>query len=264
MKPILPKTGVATYRSLRTDAFGLRFVIHLFGQGSVMSRTIQGMVWGLVAVATILASSNTQANPPVRWGVSIGNGGGVRVGFGNGPIYGPGYGPGYYGPYGYRAPVVIAPQPIYVPPPVYVQPQPVYVQPQPQYSPTPVLPAAPSPYADGGEIVLFSPSTTTSDIRYTLNGHQYTMRPGTKQRFTNDRTWTVQFESHPGHLVSYTLHSVHYKFKQTESGLGLFQTHDTPEATQPGLPPAPIPNPPEAPEFNGTVIPSRPTLKTLP
>lgn len=228
------------------------------------------MVWGLVAIAMALASDDAQADPRVRFGFSFGNGG-IRVGVGNG-YYGPGYyGPYGYGPYGYGPAVVVAPRPVYVPPPVYVQPQPVYVQPQPVqpqpvYSPTTALPAAPSPYADGGEIVLFSPSTNTSDIRYMLNGHQYTMKPGTKQRFTNDRTWTVQYESLPGQVVTYTLHSVHYKFKQSESGLSLFKTQDTPESTQFGLPPAPTPNPPEAaiPDLNGTVIPTRPPLKTLP
>ena len=32
-----------------------------------------------------------------------------------------------------------------------------------------------------------------------------------------------------------------------EEGIGFFQTQDQPEVAQPGLPPAPIPNPPEAP-----------------
>ncbi len=205
-------------------------------------------ILALVTVVSCVAGTEAQADPRVRFGVTFGSGG-VRVGVGNGPIYGPGYygpgyGPGYYGPgygYGYR------PAPVYVPQPVYVQPQPVYVQPrpvytQPQYS---TIPAGPTPLADGGEILLFSPSTNTGNIRYTLNGQPYTMPPGTKQRFTNDRTWTIQFESAPGQTSTYTLSADRYKFTSTESAVGLFQTQDLPEVTQPGLPPAPIPNPPE-------------------
>lgn len=202
-------------------------------------------ILALVTVVSCVAGAEVQADPRVRFGVTFGSGG-VRVGVGNGPIYGPGYyGPGYYGP-GYR--------PVYVPQPVYVQPQPVYVQPQPVYTqPQPVytqpqystIPAGPTPLADGGEILLFSPSTNTGNIRYTLNGQPYTMPPGTKQRFTNDRTWTIQFESAPGRTTTYTLSADRYKFTTSETGVGLFQTQDLPEVAQPGLPPAPIPNPPE-------------------
>jgi hypothetical protein len=229
------------------------------------------MVWGLVALTACCSSDEARAQSRVRFGVTFGSGG-VRIGVGNGPIYGPGYyGPGYYGPgygrgygpgLGYGVPpVVIAPRPVYVP-------QPVYIQSQPQYVPgvTTYVPATPAPVADGGEILLFSPATNTGDVNYTLNGQLFTMPPGTKQRFVNDRKWTIQFESAPGQVTAYTLESARYKFKPSETGLGLFQTQDTPEVAQPGLPPAPIPNPPEAqaPEGEATVIPSRPPLKTTP
>ena len=251
---------------------------------------------GLVAVAATVGGDTAQAQ--VRWGVAIGNGG-VRVGVGNGGYgyrpgyYGRGYGPGYYGPgnygpgyygpgygygYGYAPPVVIAPQPVIVPQPAYVQPQPSYVQPQPNYGlldqPQPyspgvtsgpsVIPPSPSlaesSSADGGEILLFSPPTNPSDIRYNLNGRSYTMRPGTKQKFTNDRNWKIQFESSPGQVATYTLNSTRYKFKATEGATALYETQDLPEETRSTLPPAPVPEPPEP----GTVIPSRPPLKTAP
>ena len=140
-------------------------------------------------------------------------------------------------------------------------PQPVYVQPQQQYLTQPqylTTTAGPTPITDGGEVLLFSPSTNQSDVHYALNGHRFTMPPGTKQRLTNDRVWTIQFESSPGQLATYTLSSSRYKFKPTDGGTGLFETQDTPEVVQPGLPPtpglppAPIPNPPEVPTLKTT------------
>ena len=249
---------------------------NLLERGSIMSRILQGMVFALVAVASSLFVSEVLAAPPVRFGITFGSGG-VRVGIGNAPMYGRGYyGPGYgpvYGPvYGYRGyglpPVVIAPRPVYVPQPVYVSPQPGYFQPQPQYVPAPagsyVVPSNPLSRPDLGEITLFSPSSNSFDVPYTLNGHPYSMRPGTKQKFTNDRTWTIEFESTPGQLVRYTLVSARYKFKLTDTGLGLFQTQDLPDVAQPGLPPAPVPNPPEESATGTTVIPSRPLLNATP
>ena len=231
----------------------------------------------MVALAIIAwqTEQTINADPRVRVGIGFGSGG-VRFGISNGPMYGPGfYGPGYGRGYGYGygpAPVVVRPYPVYVQPqPVYVQPQPVYSV--PQYSNPSVIhdsfiPSSPTPFADGGEILLFSPATNLSDVRYTLNGHLYTMAPGTKQKFKNDRTWTVQFESSPGNVTTYTLVSARYKFKSTESGLGLFQTSDTPETTRDSsLPPAPMPTLPEAPtpSPDGDVVPPRlPALKPAP
>ena len=206
----------------------------------------------------------------IRGGISFGSGG-VRIGVGNG-LYGPGYGRYGYGPglgyglggygpgygYGYGPPpVVVRPYPVY-------QPQPVYVQ--PQYIQQPTVVSTPTPLADGGEILLFSPASNPGDVRYTLNGNPYTMPPGTKQRFVNDRTWTIEFESSPGRVAQYTLISSRYKFKPSDAGLGLFQTQDLPESASPGLPAAPIPNPPEpsASIFEGDVVPPRPILKAKP
>ena len=240
-------------------------------------------VWGIVVISGAMTPGDVQADPRIRGGISFGSGG-VRIGIGNGPMYGPGfggygpgYGPGYgYGYGGYRpAPVIVQPYPVYQPQPVYVQPQPVYSQPAyspPQYQPQPsyaresTIPSSPTPLADGGEIMLFSPATNLNDVRYTLNGHPYTMTPGTKQKFKNDRTWTIEFESSPGLVSQYTLTSSRYKFKPSDAGLGLFQTQDGPESAQQPIPAAPVPNPPEASEANAneTVVPPRPTLKTAP
>ncbi|MEK6260804.1 MAG: hypothetical protein AABP62_19565 [Planctomycetota bacterium] len=225
---------------------------------------------GLASFAMGLSPEEASAQN-VRYGISFGNGG-VRVGIGNGPIYGPGYGRYGYGPglgygsgfgpgYGYGPPpVVVRPYPVYQPQPVYVQPQ--YIQ-QPVVVRESYVPTSPSPLADGGEILLFSPASTPGDVRYTLNGHPYTMAPGTKQKFANDRPWTIEFESSPGRVSQYTLTSSRYKFKPSDAGLGLFQTQDLPESAPRGLPAAPIPNPPE-PSAEDSVVPPRPTLKTTP
>ena len=224
----------------------------------------------LASLAVWLSPDEASAQR-IRGGISFGSGG-VRIGIGNG-FYGPryggyGYGPGYgygsgYGSgYGYGpSPIVVRPYPVYQSQPVYVQPQ--YIQ-QPAvvgqtYGPTTPLP-------DGGEILLFSPASNRGDVRYTLNGTPYTMAPGTKQKFTNDRTWTIEFESSPGRVTQYTLTSSRYKFKPSDAGLGLFQTQDLPESAPQGLPAAPIPNPPEpaAANSDGTVVPPRPTLKATP
>ena len=91
------------------------------------------------------------------------------------------------------------------------------------------LPPSDSNY-DQGEIVLFSPPTNTQDVQYKLNGAPYTMKPGTVQKFTNDRTWTIEASLGSGVVTKYTLATGNYKFKQTESGMSLYTTQDTPEA----------------------------------
>ena len=214
---------------------------------------------GLASFAMWLSPDEAAAQR-IRGGLSFG-GGGIRIGIGNGRFYGPGYGGYGYGPgfgygsgYGYGPPpVIVRPYPVYQPQPVYAQPQ--YI-PQPAVVRESYVPTTPSPLADGGEILLFSPASNPGDVRYTLNGHPYTMAPGTKQKFTNDRTWTIEFESSPGRVSQYTLTSSRYKFKPSDAGLGLFQTQDLPESAQ-GLPAAPIPSPPEpsAAIFEGDVLP---------
>lgn len=240
--------------------------------GKIMRQFNSLALWGVVAVAGWLSPGDALADPRIRGGISFGSGG-VRVGIGSGMGYGPGYGygPSYgyghnhgYGGYGYGpAPVYVQPYPVYQPQPVYVQPQPVYAQPQylpqPNYVRGSSIPSSPTPIADGGEIMLFSPATNLDDVRYTLNGHPYTMAPGTKQKFKNDRTWTVEFESSSGRFAQYTLTSSRYKFKPTDAGLGLYQTQDLPETAPQAIPAAPIPDAPtpSAAVFEGDVVPPR-------
>lgn len=227
------------------------------------------MLFASLATCALYLAPQEAFAQRVRYGVTFG-GGGVRVGVGNGFVYGPGYGV-YYGPgygygyvpmygYGYASPaVVVRPYPVY-------QPQTIVVQPQYPIPSTvvrePVIP--PAPMADGGEILLFSPSSNSSDIRYTLNGNPYTMPPGTKQRFVNDRQWIIAFESSSGRVTQYTLSSTRYKFKVSSAGVELVQTQDLPDSEQPGLPIPPLPAPPKPGLSDDLVIPPRPGLKTTP
>ena len=59
------------------------------------------------------------------------------------------------------------------------------------------------------------------------------MKPGTSQSFTNDRTWTIDFNAGNGQTIKYTLTTGRFKFKPTNSGVGLFSTQDTPEVAAP-------------------------------
>lgn len=89
--------------------------------------------------------------------------------------------------------------------------------------------SASRPVYDQGEIVLFSPPSNNQDVQYTLNGAPYTMKPGTVQKFTNDRTWTIETRLGSGQVTRYTLATGRYKFKETETGMNLYTTEDSPE-----------------------------------
>jgi hypothetical protein len=103
-------------------------------------------------------------------------------------------------------------------------------------TPAPTL-STPQAATDNGEIVIFSPPTNTIDVQYSLNGVSYTMKPGSMQKFANDRIWIVNFNVGNSQNVKYTLATGRYKFKQSEAGIGLFMTQQSPEA------PAPVPEP---------------------
>jgi hypothetical protein len=86
---------------------------------------------------------------------------------------------------------------------------------------------------DGGEIVLFSPPDNSQESQYTLNGVAYSMKPGSVQRFANDRNWTIEVNRGNGQSMKYTLSTGRYKFKPSSGGIALFTTQD-----QPNLSPA--------------------------
>lgn len=163
---------------------------------------------------------------------------GLNFGYGRGGYgwggYGRGYG-GYYGRgWGYGNGYYYN-QPYYYSQPYYSQP--VYTQ------PVHTMPSAPT--FDGGEIVLFTTPDVPGDVQYTLNGVAYQLRPGSVQRFRNDRLWTIEVASGVGQSPQqFTLVSGRYKFKPTANGIALVSTQDLPGVSQQATSlPAPVPAP---------------------
>ena len=78
------------------------------------------------------------------------------------------------------------------------------------------------------------------------------MKPGTLQKFANDRTWTIDVNLGNGQHAKYTLSTGRFKFKQSETGNGLFSTKDSPDA------PAPVPEP------DSTAIPANDLAAPVP
>lgn len=180
--------------------------------------------------------------------------GGYPYGLGWGGMYSPyGWGgyAGYYGgfgyPWGFFAPSYfnygssIYSSPI-VQQPVfgnsdYVGRSPVISMPQlnsPQFSSS-----VPATTVDNGEIVVFSPPSNTGEVQYNLNGMTYTMKPGTLQRFRNDRSWVIEINDGTGQVLKYALTTGTYKFKQSNSTFGLYTSDDKPDGSAPAV------NPPE-------------------
>ena len=159
--------------------------------------------------------------------------GGIGLGFYSGYR---GYGYGNYGVGNgsfYNQPVYR--QPVYASP-VYSQPissNVVYPGSSAVVTSPQVIVSTPSVVYDNGEIVLFSPPDNTQDVQYTLNGTAFTMKPGSVQKFTHDRTWTIDVNLGNGQTVKYTLSTGFFKFTQSESGIGLFSTKDQPQVAAP-------------------------------
>jgi hypothetical protein len=130
---------------------------------------------------------------------------------------------------------------------------------------SPANPPIPPARFDNGEIILFSPPSNTIDVQYSLNGVSYTMKPGTMQKFTNDRAWVIDVNPGTGQNAKFTLSTGNFKFKQSDKGMGLFTTKDLPEAPAPVPDPVPAPVPDPLPEPDSDeaseVIPP-PLLKT--
>ena len=154
--------------------------------------------------------------------------------------YGQHTGVGVYENYGYQQPYTYQ-QP-------YVYQQPVYQQ---QYVQN-VVPTNVVPYpiqsnvgmiANGGTIKILNPAESGGEIRYTLNGTAYSIKPGYAQTIQNDRNWTVDFGSGgTGGNVRYSLQAGTYKFKVTDAGWNLFKSQEQ-QARVAELAPAPAPEP---------------------
>ncbi len=109
----------------------------------------------------------------------------------------------------------------------------IYTGSSPVVTTPPAILESPPAIHDQGEIVLFSPPTNTIEVHYSLNGTSYTMKPGSLQKFANDRTWTIEVNLGNGQSTRYTLHTGRFKFKQSETGMGLFSTQESPEVAAP-------------------------------
>ena len=162
-----------------------------------------------------------------RYGYGSGYGYGSRYGYGAG--YGSGYGVGISVTPSY---VPVVPSTGYLPPSTYVPGgaygvplgstavgNPVYADRPPQNS----LPGSGGNFA-GGEIRLLNPADSGGDVRYNLNGTEYTIRQGYAQTVAADRVWTISFGS-GGSLgdLRYTLSPGEYAFRPTSQGWDLKQ-----------------------------------------
>lgn len=111
------------------------------------------------------------------------------------------------------------------------------------------LPRAVVPASNaGGKIKILNPADSGGDIRYSLNGTEYSIKPGYAQNLDNDRTWVINFGSGgtKGDL-RYTLSAGTFKFKATDAGWDLARAAEQPAVTQ-SPPPAPAPEPePDSP-----------------
>ena len=86
---------------------------------------------------------------------------------------------------------------------------------------------------DGREIVIDNP--TDQSVAYRLNQYSYTMKPGERQTFKNDRAWTIQFDRglKTESVARYSLPSGRYQFEVDEE-MGLRVTLGSDEARPKG------------------------------
>lgn len=104
--------------------------------------------------------------------------------------------------------------------------------------------SAPTRWPTRGPVVISNPKDSGGDVRYTLNGTEFTIKPGYQQKFEDDRAWVVAFGSGGSKGdVKYTLVSGVYKFVPAESGWDLKLAKETPPAPTPDDIPPPLPSP---------------------
>ena len=103
------------------------------------------------------------------------------------------------------------------------------------------IPSNTVPRVANGVVTLFNPADSGGEVRYSLNGNVYSIKPGSVQTLQNDRLWVVEFGSGgPVGNVRYSLEPGIYKFKVTEAGWNLFRTQDQPSLGE--IPAAPLPD----------------------
>lgn len=107
--------------------------------------------------------------------------------------------------------------------------------------------AAPA-FGPNGKITILNPAGSGGDVRYSLNGTDYTIREGSTQTFDNDRTWVVSFGSGGSKGdIRYTLSPGLFKFKVTPAGWDLVRPAEQPDSIS-TIPPSPVPAPAPVPQ----------------
>ena len=77
----------------------------------------------------------------------------------------------------------------------------------------------------GGPISIINPATNTATLSYSLGGDAFTIPPGYRQNFHEDRVWAIRFS--PGASrdeVQYRLHTGLYTFTSTNHGWELYHS----------------------------------------
>jgi hypothetical protein len=141
------------------------------------------------------------------------------------------FGPGYYGP-GVSGLHVGPPSAMSIDPSLrfhtYPGHAPSYVYPLRSNSGLPSihdpLRTLPVTWPSRGKIAIHLSAEATTDITYTLNGTEYTIKPGYAQNFDDDRKWIISYaDSESKKPIRYTLTAGAYRFLQNKVGFSLHE-----------------------------------------
>jgi hypothetical protein len=119
-----------------------------------------------------------------------------------------------------------------------------YVQPQTVYRsvvtvPSNTIPGRPTLVSSGEDITISSPASAQGEVRYLLGSTEYSMKPGYRQKFKNDREWVIAFGSGGSRgEVRYTLGPGAFEFRLTDDGWDLVKLK-SPQSTSSLKPPPP-------------------------
>jgi hypothetical protein len=77
----------------------------------------------------------------------------------------------------------------------------------------------------GGPISIINPATNTATLSYSLGGGAFTIPPGYRQDFREDRNWAIRFgPGANGNEIQYRLHTGLYTFTSTDHGWELYHS----------------------------------------
>lgn len=127
----------------------------------------------------------------------------------------------------------------YYGPSTYIQPQAVY---RPAVTvPSNSIPGKPTLVPSAEDITISSPASAQGEVRYLLGSNEYSMKPGYRQKFANDREWVIAFGSGGSRgEVRYTLGPGAFEFRLTDAGWDLVKLKSPQSA--PSLKPPPPPS----------------------